>query len=97
MTNEKHINKLLESENTKYFIGGIIAAYAIKKISESEYTRQLAVDITSKALDFQSSTQETIQSIKEDAEDIHEDAKSKSKKETYSVDIKTDNDESVEN
>ena len=70
----------------KYFIGGMVAAYAIKKIAETDAAHNAAVSITAGALEIKDSIEEGIENIKEDAEDIHEEAKEKQQIEIFGPD-----------
>ena len=88
--NNSYINRtrnFLGQKHVKYFIGGLITAYAIKKISETEFAHNLAVDTTAEYLSIQDSIEESVESIKEDAEDIREEAMRQRKKDVFESDI----------
>lgn len=70
-------------KEVKYFVGGMIAAVAIKKIAETEIVREAAVNLTAETLNIKDSIEEQIENIREEAEDIHEDAKKKQQIEVY--------------
>lgn len=76
----------LGQKEVKYFIGGIIVAYAIKKISETEFAHNLAVDTTAEYLSIKDSIDESIENIKEDANDIHKEAMKQRKQEIFEID-----------
>lgn len=76
----------LGQKETKYFIGGIIAAYALKKISETEFAHNLAVDTTAEYLSIKDSIEESIENIKEDVNDIHKEAIKQRKQEIFEMD-----------
>ncbi|MDO5707541.1 MAG: DUF6110 family protein [Andreesenia angusta] len=59
------------------FLGGLVAGAAAKKVLESQSVRQLAVDGVAKGIKLQKSAQETLENLKEDAQDIHHDAAKK--------------------
>ena len=78
--------KFFGQTKVKYFIGGMVAAYAIKKIAETDAAHNAAVSITAGALEIKDSIEEGIENIKEDAEDIHEEAKEKQQIEIFGPD-----------
>lgn len=78
--------KFLKQEKVKYFIGGAVAAYAIKKIAETDVAHDAAVSVTAGFLDLRDSVEEKIENIKEDAADIHSEAQEKQKIEIYGPD-----------
>ena len=67
----------------KYFIGGMVAAYAIKKISETDAAHDFAVNATAGIIDIKDTIEESIENIKEDAEDIHAEAQQKQQIEVF--------------
>jgi hypothetical protein len=77
---KKVLNKAFEHKNLLLFATGAITALAAKKIISSEKAKNLAVKTTAKALQFQDEANETLLNIKEDAEDIKNDAVSAKKK-----------------
>ncbi|MBE6487148.1 MAG: hypothetical protein E7Z86_00285 [Methanosphaera stadtmanae] len=80
-------------EKVKYFIGGMVAAYAIKKIAETDTAHDLAVSATAGFLNFKDSVEETVENIKEDAEDIHTEAQQKQQIEVFGPEDFDDEDE----
>lgn len=88
--------KFLGQEKVKYFIGGAVAAYAIKKIAETDAAHDAAVSVTAGFLDFRDCVEEKIENIKEDAEDIHSEAQEKQKVEIYGPDDEDLEDEEEE-
>lgn len=80
-------------EKVKYFIGGMVAAYAIKKISETDAAHNAMVNATAGFLNFKDSVEETVENIKEDAEDIHSEAQQKQQIEVFGPDDIDDEDE----
>ncbi|MBE6494284.1 MAG: DUF1490 family protein [Methanosphaera stadtmanae] len=85
--------KFFGQTKVKYFIGGMVAAYAIKKIAETDAAHNAAVSLTAGALELKDSIEEGIENIKEDAEDIHEEAKEKQQIEIFGPDDIEDKDE----
>ena len=71
------------STKVKYFIAGAVCAYAAKKICETEAAREFAVNLTAGALDLKDSVEESIENIREDAEDIHAEAQEKQQIEIF--------------
>lgn len=67
----------------KYFAAGLVAAYAIKKFSETEMAHDIAVNLTAGALELKDSIEEGIENIKEDAEDIHAEAQERNQIEVF--------------
>lgn len=67
----------LGETKVKYFIGGILAGYVIKKVAQTDTAHKLAVNLTAEALNLKDSVESEIETIKEDAEDIHAEAKEK--------------------
>ncbi|MCC7553064.1 MAG: DUF1490 family protein [Methanobacteriaceae archaeon] len=65
------------------FAGGIAAAIIAKKALESKTVKDAAVDIMAKAMVCQKEAEETFQNMKEDAEDICQEAEEKNKKSIY--------------
>lgn len=87
--NNSYINKtrdFLGQKHVKYFIGGLITAYAIKKISETEFAHNLAVNTTAEYFNIKDSIEESLENIKEDANDIHEEAMQQRKLEVFESD-----------
>ncbi|RAP48082.1 MAG: hypothetical protein BZ135_01095 [Methanosphaera sp. rholeuAM6] len=73
----------LSSDKVVYFAAGLVAAYAIKKFSETEFAHEAAVNITAGALELKDSIEESIENIKEDAEDIHAEAQERQQIEIF--------------
>ncbi len=71
------------NDKVKYFVAGAVCAYAIKKIAETETAHNFAVNLTAGALDIKDSVEESIENIKEDAEDIHAEAQEKQQIEIF--------------
>ena len=71
------IKDFLAETKVKYFIGGIVAGYVIKKVAETDCAHKLAVNLTAGALNLKDTIESEIETIKEDAEDIHAEAKEK--------------------
>ncbi len=93
MTWTDDTREFLRRKEVKYFIGGAIAACAAKKIAETETVHKLAVNTTAALLGTKDSIEETIENIKEDAEDIHQEAKEKTKVKIYEEEEKDSEDE----
>ena len=83
---EDFIGKIYEHKHALIFVGGIAAAVVGKKILESQTTKDYAAKGMAKVLTCKSEIEESIQDIKDNAEDIHTDAKA-AKKEAVCVDI----------
>lgn len=86
MTKEEILDRIYEHKHALIFVGGIAAAYAGKKILESQKTKDFAAKSMAKALTCKSELEESIQDIRDNAEDIHAEAKS-AQKESVCVDI----------
>ena len=78
------------------FIGGMVAAYAIKKVCETDAAHDFAVNATASVLDIKDSFEESIENIKEDAEDIHAEAQEKQQIEVFGPEDLIDDDEEVD-
>lgn len=83
----------LGQQRVKYFVGGMVAALAIKKLSETETAHNLAVNTTAGFLNFKDSVEECVENIKEDAEDIHAEAQEKQQIEVFGPDDIEEDDE----
>ncbi|WP_323736139.1 DUF6110 family protein [Methanosphaera sp. ISO3-F5] len=81
------------STKVKYFIAGAVCAYAAKKICETEAAHDFAVNLTAGALDIKDSVEESIENIREDAEDIHTEAQEKQQIEIFGPEDLEDEDE----
>ena len=92
MTREEIIDKMIEHKHALLFVGGIATAVVGKKILESKTTKDYAAKGMAKVLTCKSDLEESIQDIKDNAEDIHTDAKL-AKKESVVVDISKDEEE----
>lgn len=91
------ITDFLGSDKVKYFALGVVAAYAAKKVSETEAAHEFAVNATAGLLDLKDSVEESIENIKEDAEDIHSEAQEKQQVEVFGPeDLEDIEDEEVE-
>ena len=84
--NREIIDKMMEHKHALLFVGGIATAIAGKKILESKTTKDYAAKGMAKVLTCKSDLEESIQDIKDNAEDIHTDAKA-AKKDAVCVDI----------
>ena len=82
-TNRGRVREFFAQDKVKYFIGGMVAAYAIKKIAETDAAHDLAVSATAGFLNLKDSVEETVENIKEDAEDIHTEAQQKQQIEVF--------------
>ncbi|MDR2830380.1 MAG: DUF6110 family protein [Methanobrevibacter sp.] len=71
---KKALDGIIEHKNLLLFIGGAITALAAKKVIESDVAKNFAVKTVAKAMQFQDEANETLLNIKEDAEDIKNDA-----------------------
>ncbi len=80
------VNKMIEHKHALLFVGGIATAIVGKKILESQTTKDYAAKGMAKVLTCKSDLEESIQDIKDNAEDIHSDAKA-AKKDAVCVDI----------
>lgn len=81
--NGLNIMGYLNNDKVKYFVAGAVCAYAIKKISETDAAHDFAVNVTAGALDLKDSLEESIENIREDAEDIHAEAQEKQQIEIF--------------
>lgn len=77
------VRNCLSDDRVKYFAAGLVAAYAIKKFSETETAHNLAVNVTAGALELRDTVEESIENIREDAEDIHAEAQEKQQIEIF--------------
>ncbi|MDR3223486.1 MAG: hypothetical protein LBT66_07155 [Methanobrevibacter sp.] len=71
---KKTLNQIIEHKNLLFFVGGAVTALAAKKIIESDKVKNFAVKTAAKVMQFQDEANETLLNIKEDAEDIKNDA-----------------------
>lgn len=92
-TNRGRVREFFGQDKVKYFIGGMIAAYAIKKFAETDTAHDLAVSATAGFLNLKDSVEETVENIKEDAEDIHTEAQQKQQIEVFGPEDFDDEDE----
>ncbi|RAP50620.1 MAG: hypothetical protein BZ136_00960 [Methanosphaera sp. rholeuAM74] len=76
----------IRQPKVKYFVAGMITAYAIKKIAETEAAHNFAVSATAELLNIKDSLEESVENIKEDAEDIHAEAQEKTQLEVFGPD-----------
>ena len=74
----------------------MVAAYAIRKIAQTDAAHNAAVSATAGFLNLKDSVEEGIENIKEDAEDIHAEAQEKQKIEIYGPEDIDEEDESEE-
>ena len=79
-------DKLYEHKHALIFVGGIAAAIVGKKILESQTTKDYAAKGMAKVMTCKSELEESIQDIKDNAEDIHTEAKI-AQKDAVCVDI----------
>lgn len=79
-------DKIFEHKHALIFVGGIATAIVGKKILESQTTKDYAAKAMANVLACKSEIEESIQDIKDNAEDIHTDAKA-AKKEAVVVDV----------
>ncbi len=80
------VDKMIEHKHALLFVGGVATAIVGKKILESQTTKDYAAKGMAKVLTCKSDFEESIQDIKDNAEDIHTDAKA-AKKDAVCVDI----------
>lgn len=73
------IDRCMEHKHALIFVGGMATALIGKKILESQQTKDLAAQAMAKVLTCKSELEESIQDIKDNAEDIHTDAVSEKK------------------
>jgi len=90
------ITGFFKKTEVKYFIGGMVAAYAIKKVCETDAAHDFAVNATASVLDIKDSFEESIENIKEDAEDIHAEAQEKQQIEVFGPEDLIDDDEDID-
>jgi methylmalonyl-CoA mutase cobalamin-binding subunit len=86
------VDKMIEHKHALLFVGGVATAIVGKKILESQTTKDYAAKGMAKVLTCKSELEESIQDIKDNAEDIHTEAKS-AKKEAVCVDVTADAEE----
>ena len=89
------ITNFVGDDRVKYFAAGLVAAYAIKKFSETETAHNLAVNLTAGALELRDTVEESIENIREDAEDIHAEAQEKQQIEIFGHEDIEDIDEEI--
>lgn len=77
------VTDCLNDDRVIYFAAGMVAAYAIKKFSETETAHNLAVNVTAGAMEIRDSIEESIENVREDAEDIHSEAQEKQQIEIF--------------
>lgn len=85
------LDKIFEHKHALLFAGGIATAVIGKKILTSQKTKDCAAKSMAQVLTYKSEIEESIQDIKDNAEDIHEDAKNR-QKETVCIDITSEDD-----
>jgi len=83
------IDKMYEHKHALIFAGGIATAIIGAKILKSQTTKDYAAKGMAKVLTCKSEIEESIQDIKDNAEDIHTDAKA-AQKEAICVDVTKD-------
>ncbi|AMK14761.1 DUF6110 family protein [Methanobrevibacter olleyae] len=83
------VRKMIEHKHALIFVGGVATAIVGKKILESQTTKDYATKGMAKVLTCKGELEESIQDIKDNAEDIYTDAKS-SKKEAVCVDVSSE-------
>lgn len=81
------LDRIVEHKSLLIFAGGAVAAIVGKQILESEATKKFCINTAVKVMQMRDEAEETFQNIKENAEDIHHDAKEKTKKEIYVEEI----------
>ena len=81
--NTTNTNQGIFGPNVKYFVGGMIAAYAITKFLETERGHDILVDLTSGILEIKDNVEEQVENIRENAEDIHNEAQEKKQIEIF--------------
>ncbi len=86
MTRKEIMDKMIEHKHALLFVGGIATAIVGKKVLESQKTKDYAAQSMAKVLTCKSELEESIQDIKDNAEDIHTDAKA-AKKDAICVDV----------
>ena len=74
MNKDEVIGKCIEHKHALIFVGGIATALIGKKILESQKTKEVAARGMAKVLTCKSELEESIQDIKDNAEDIRTDA-----------------------
>ncbi|WP_295722062.1 DUF6110 family protein [uncultured Methanobrevibacter sp.] len=74
MDRDDIIGRCMEHKHALIFVGGIATALIGQKILESKQTKDLAAQAMAKVLTCKSELEESIQDIKDNAEDIHTDA-----------------------
>ena len=92
MTRKEIMDKMIEHKHALLFVGGIATAIVGKKVLESQKTKDYAAQSMAKVLTCKSELEESIQDIKDNAEDIHTDEKA-AKKEAVCVDVTVEDDE----
>lgn len=92
MTRREIMEKMIEHKHALLFVGGIATAIVGKKVLESQTTKDYAAQGMAKVLTCKIELEESIQDIKDNAEDIHTDAKA-AKKESVCVDVTVDDDD----
>lgn len=80
------VDKMYENKHTLLFVGGIATAIIGAKILKSQTTKDYAAKGMAKVLTCKSDLEESIQDIKDNAEDIQTDAKA-AQKEAICVDV----------
>ena len=89
MTQREILDKMIEHKHALLFVGGIATAIVGKKILESQTTKDYAAKGMAKVLTCKSELEESIQDIKDNAEDIHSEAKA-AQKDAVCVDISSE-------
>ena len=90
MTNKDEIiDKMYKHKHALIFVGGMTAAVVGAKVLKSKTTKDYAAKGMAKVLTCKSDLEESIQDIKDNAEDIHVDAKA-AQKEAICVDVTED-------
>ena len=83
MSYKKVLDKCVEHKHALIFAAGIATAIAGKKILESQTFKDTATRGMASVMSVRKDAEECFQDMKEDAEDIVEDANKKEKKEIY--------------
>lgn len=88
-------DRIFEHKHALIFVGGVAAAVVGKKILESKTTKDYAAKGMASVLNCKSELEESIQDIKDNAEDIRTDAKA-AQKDSVCVDITAEEVEEAE-
>lgn len=71
--------KIIKNKKVWSFVGGVVASSLVPAVLKSKPAHNVAVSAVVKSMEVKEDTQNRVVSVKEDAQDIYEEAKSRRK------------------